>query len=233
MSRNKCKLEKLKIHAYKDSKRGTADLIDTFEVMFNPETLKRTYEIEYENAQADGTSGMAQKYSRSSPQNLNLNLFIDGTDVSRLGIMQLEPGNTGDVTTQVKKFLGLTYIYNGDIHKPNSLTVEWGPFTFDCCLTSVEITYKLFDKEGNPLQAELDVFFVSDIENTERVAKEGSNSPDLTHARMVKSGDTLPLLAHEIYNDPMYYPELARVNNLDTLRKIEPGRILQFPPIEQ
>jgi nucleoid-associated protein YgaU len=41
----------------------------------------------------------------------------------------------------------------------------------------------------------------------------------------------LPLLCNRIYNDPSYYREVARINNLSNFRNLEPGLILRFPPL--
>jgi nucleoid-associated protein YgaU len=65
------------------------------------------------------------------------------------------------------------------------------------------------------------------------VAEEGKNSPDLTHYRQVKQGDTLPLMVFNIYKDPKYYLEIARVNGLTNFRKLLTGQNIIFPPLEK
>ena len=57
-------------------------------------------------------------------------------------------------------------------------------------------------------------------------------SPDLTHRRVVKEGDTLPLLCREIYGAPAYYLRVAQVNGLDDFRILTPGQELFFPPFD-
>jgi nucleoid-associated protein YgaU len=54
----------------------------------------------------------------------------------------------------------------------------------------------------------------------------------MTHVRLVKEGDTLPALTREIYGDYRYYLEVARVNQLDDFRSLEPGTRLFFPPLD-
>jgi nucleoid-associated protein YgaU len=48
----------------------------------------------------------------------------------------------------------------------------------------------------------------------------------------VKEGDTLPMLAYEVYGDSAYYLELARVNGLDDFRNLKAGDRIFFPPVE-
>jgi nucleoid-associated protein YgaU len=60
-----------------------------------------------------------------------------------------------------------------------------------------------------------------------------SSSPDLTHVRTVRSGDTLPLMAYRIYGDSSHYAMVARANNLSRLDAIRPGDELYFPPLNR
>jgi len=65
------------------------------------------------------------------------------------------------------------------------------------------------------------------------LAKENSQSPDLTHIRIVKEGDTLPLLCHQVYGDPKYYIAVAAVNGLNDFRNLKKGERIMFPPLEK
>jgi nucleoid-associated protein YgaU len=48
---------------------------------------------------------------------------------------------------------------------------------------------------------------------------------------VVKSGDTLPLLAKEIYGSSEYYLRVAEVNGIDDFRNLTPGQQIIFPPL--
>jgi nucleoid-associated protein YgaU len=48
---------------------------------------------------------------------------------------------------------------------------------------------------------------------------------------VVRAGDTLPLLCYQVYEDPSYYLQVAKANNLSNFRKLEQGTELFFPPI--
>jgi nucleoid-associated protein YgaU len=69
------------------------------------------------------------------------------------------------------------------------------------------------------------------VEDNLRVARENNSSPDLTHVRMVKEGDTLPLMTYRIYGDPKYYLEVAKANKINNFRKLKTGDIIIFPPL--
>ncbi|HEU6454372.1 MAG TPA: peptidoglycan-binding protein, partial [Roseateles sp.] len=65
------------------------------------------------------------------------------------------------------------------------------------------------------------------------VAMAQDQSPDLTHKRVVKAGDRLPLLCNEIYGTPHLYLQVAAANGLDDFRNLAPGTQLFFPPLEK
>jgi len=224
------KLQKLTIKAYKERLRTTA--AGSFEAMYNPASFAQTYEIEYygKGQQAIGTSDTEAKYRLSKPRELRLNLILDGTGVQDMGVTRL--AGQKSVSDRVKEFLDVSFDMNGDIHEPNFLVIEWGDrLNFSCRLAKADINYTSFNPDGSPLRAELDIILVSDEDVHLRQRKENKSSPDLTHRRVVKSGDTLPLLAKEIYGSSRYYLRVAQVNELDDFRRLTPGQELHFPPL--
>jgi len=72
---------------------------------------------------------------------------------------------------------------------------------------------------------------LSNEEVQKQMAIEAKSSPDLTHSRIVKNGDTLPLLSKEIYGSSSHYLWIAQQNQLDDFRNLTPGHRLFFPPL--
>ncbi len=95
----------------------------------------------------------------------------------------------------------------------------------------MDITYKLFTSQGLPLRALVKTTFIGSIEDDKRLAKENAQSPDLTHIRTIKEGDTLPLLCKEMYGDIKYYVEVANFNGLNDFRNLKTGDKIKFPPL--
>lgn len=233
---DKMKLQKLTIKAYKSRRRANTDFIKDFEAMFNPSSFSQEYQIQYGKHQGLNSTNQKVDYARSKPRQLKLKLILDGTGVHEMGIFQLKQPET--VSDRVKKFLDLTFHMNGKIHEPNFLKIEWGGkedggLIFSCRLSRVTVSYTRFDRDGSPLRAELDVTLLSDEDVKKRMAKENKSSPDLTHHRIVKSGDTLPLLSKQIYGSSLYYFRVAQVNNLNDFRNLTLGQSLFFPPLER
>jgi len=228
------KLEKLKIHAYEKQERSNKT--GTFEAMFNPASVSMKHENIFQKLQGINTSGRRAKYAHSRSEKLELALVLDGTGVTDFGLSKLVGKGTKSVSKQIKKFLELCFHMDGEIHEPKFLKIQWGDGAlknFDCRLQSVDIEYTSFDRNGAPLHAVLKTTFVEDQELKKRLREEGKTSPDLTHRRIVKSGDTLPLLTKEVYGSSIYYLRVTQANNLDDFRNLAPGQELFFPPLER
>lgn len=223
---NLFKLEKLTITAYKTADRSGWG--STFEAMFNPASYSQNYSIAWKRRQGINDLGAELEYTLSDPSELSFTLIFDGTGVDDYGLVSWA---SQTVSERVQEFLDVTYTYQGSLHEPAYLLAEWGDLSFSCRLSSVDIKYTAFDRDGTPLRAELDVTLLSDI-GVEKLAQQaGKTSPDLTHARVVRRGDTLPLLVNEIYGSSEHYLDVARFNQLDDFRNLTPGQQILFPPL--
>lgn len=229
MAENSFKLEKLKINAFTnaDDREQRANPA-SFEVMFNPES----FSMFHWNKLRETGKGAQTDYLSSQSSRLSLDLIFDSTGVTALGIAS---GKAKSVSTQVSEFLDTCFENRPEMHEPNYLKIQWGDagndspiWDFNCRLRSVDITYKLFDRNGEPLRAELRTVFIED-----ELQQNETSSPDLTHTRTVKAGDTLPLLTRQIYGSEEYYLRVAQANNLDDFRNLKPGQELVFPPLEK
>lgn len=216
-------LEKLLIKAY-ESADYSGSPTGQFESFVNPNEITMGYEMEYDAAQGSGTTGSRMNFKKVKPGDLSLTFFIDGTGAN---------GHRVDVQELVEKFQTVTG-YNGSIHRPNYLKVTWGTLQVKrCVLKSASIVYKLFRPDGVPLRAVITATFTDSTDDQTRVALAQDQSPDLTHVRLVKVGDTLPGMCFTIYGDPSYYLEVAQVNGIDNFPKLIPGTRIFFPPLEK
>jgi nucleoid-associated protein YgaU len=229
---NLFKLEKLTIGVYRERERPGLPP-DTFEVMFNPESFSMRHESAFD-PEAARRAGR-QVYVHTPAQSLSLELIIDGTGVSDYGLTNLLGLGSQSVSEQVTRFLDLCWNMDGELHEPRFLRIQWGdgPIqNFNCRLQSVDITYSSFARSGAPLRAKLSTVFVEDLDAARRVRLQDMRSPDLSRTRIVKSGDTLPLLCKEIYGSSRHYLRVARWNQMNDFRNLTPGQEIRFPPLE-
>jgi phage tail protein X len=226
------KLEKMLILAFSDSEKaengGVNDADDRFEALINPESYTLEYKLKFsEGTQGQGTSGTQLKYEYTEPEEISFEFLFDNT-----GIIDGQP--RASIADDLKKFKDVLVAYKGDSHEPRHFKLVWGENSiFKGRVTEVSINHKLFKPDGTPIRATATVKFRSSIEEQKRAARENRSSPDLTHVRKVKSGDTLPMMCYRIYGDPKYYIQVAEVNGITNFRQLLPGTDIIFPPIEK
>lgn len=230
-------LIKLRIKAYSDEQFSEEVADGEFRTLINPESYKFNYKIEQNDEQASGTSAAAPRFNKALPEDLKLDFVFDRTgvvaDYSKTG----GGGNLTDdgngIIDDIDHFKNVVFDYNGDEHRPNYLMIAWGALLFKGTLSEMDITFKLFKPDGTPLRAVANATFKGFVEDNLRVAKENNSSPDLTHIREVKEGDTLPLMTHRIYGDSKYYLEVAKANKITNFRKLKVGQQIFFPPLKK
>lgn len=226
------KLEKMLILAFTDSEKaengGLADADASFEALINPETYTLEYKLKFsDSGQGQGSSGQQLKYEYSEPEEIIFEFLFDNT-----GIIDGKP--RANIVDDIQKFREVLIDYDGDSHEPRHFKLVWGQNSiFKGRVTEVSITYKMFLPDGTPIRAVAKVKFKSSIEDAIRAAQENKTSPDLTHIRKVKAGDTLPFMCYKIYGDPKYYLTIAEVNGLNNFRNLTVGTDLIFPPFEK
>lgn len=195
-----------------------------FQALINPAGYDHNYTVRYTKNEVPGQSGDEAKFNSMQSEKLNLkSLVLDGTGAI--------PGTKLPVKQQVEALRNAVYTYVGTKHEPPIVQVVWGSLLFYGRIESLKFDYTLFAPNGEPLRAKISLSFVEYSSAAEEVKKSRKNSPDLTHLVLVQAGDTLPLLCERIYRDPMYHLEVARINGLTLLRRLEPGMRLRFPPL--
>ena len=218
---------------------------DTYTVQVNPSSYTLARKLNYTYHRGQGFSASEAVYTDSPPVNLQFEFLFDGTGVvpkpSKLGDVPLvgaiasvlSPDKPFVVMEEIAKFNKLVYDYAGKIHRPRQLLLVWGTLVLPCVLTSLNYRFTLFKPDGTPLRAVASCTFCESVPEALRVRKENAGSPDLTHLRDVKDGDTLPILAYEIYGDAQLYLEVARVNKLVNFRRLRSASRLSFPPLDK
>lgn len=220
-------LEKMLVKAYTDS--GFHQEAGSFQVWINPAQYSRDYRVCYNDRQAQGSPGGSPDFDRIPADTVKLELVFDGTGVvpgPTPGIPRID-----GVAAQVDAFRKLVFGYDGKIHSPRFLQLVWGTLLFRCRLKDLSVSYTLFKPDGTPLRAKASATFLGYTDPVELAKLARKSSPDLTHVRTVREGDTLPLLCWEVYGSSAWYPRVARANGLTGFRDLPAGTQLVFPPL--
>lgn len=251
-------LEKLKITAFEDDSYLTST--GTYVVMYNPTTFSYRVTSQWlpeEGVQADA----AQLQFRSiKSDTVSFEFMFDATGASPPGndvSGDVDLGYLGEnspnrdlisnnresaidiinedehVDRAINVYLEITHKLQSSTHMPNYLQINWGAYQFRGVVEDTSVNYKLFNTAGLPIRATVTSSFKQSLSREEQDAEAGRESADLTHKRIVKAGDTLPLMAKRIYGDPAFYIEIAKANNLKNFRNLTPGMELILPPIQK
>jgi hypothetical protein len=228
-------LEKLVIHSFTDKNFNNEAKDSMFTAPINPESFTKNFKVELESRGAHGSSGRDPKFKSTGPQELKLDFILDGTGTMEGYIGPKDKdGNDVSVHEALELFLKCVYDYDGEIHRPRFLIIFWGSeIKFPCVLSNLDVNHTLFDPRGFPIRVKLSATFMGYFTPQSQIALNRMSSPDLTHYQKVKQGDRLDLMTYKIYNDPAYLLQVARANNLTSVRNIAAGTALNFPPFDQ
>lgn len=225
-------LKKMKIYAYTNIDMADSHLAsiegiaNPYTALINPETYTVDIKYEFENGQGQGTTGGQQQFKVKHPEEMSFDFLFDNT-----GIIDGKP--KPNIATDIGNFRKFLMDYDGNIHEPRFFKFVWGTDLFKGRCSGLNIAYKLFNPDGAPTRAVCKVMLKEATEEERRVLEQRDNSPDLTHYRVVKRGDTLPWMCYHIYGDPSYYLEVAAANNLVNFRALKVGDEIFFPPLEK
>jgi hypothetical protein len=224
-------MSQLKIQGFKDP--ACSSKIGEFACHINPGSYKHTYSIAYDKEKnAEGSAGKTPSFSKYAPEKVSFELILDGTGAIP---------DSKDVMNSLKTLKKVIYYYQGAIHRPAYIKLIWGKNfqrtekgtqDFRCHLTSMDINFSLFKHDGTPLRAKISLAFEEYRPSEEMLKSANNQSPDMTHVKVVRQGDTLPGLCQEIYDDSAYYLKVAAANRLANFRELEPGLQLTFPPLK-
>jgi len=219
-------LELLKITGYTDEEFQTAFEGSPYSVMINPESIKFQRAIEYNEQQAPDSSTASQKYKSTPSDKLNFDIVLDCTGI-------VDPKRT-EMAKEVAALEKIVFTYNGSIHRPNFVKIQWGRnITFKGVLVSFDTSYTLFRPDGSPLRAKISLGFSQYVSPETMAKKDAATSPDITHMVSVVEGMTLPQLCDKVWHDNTYYIEVAKYNGLNKFRNLKGVNQLIFPPIVQ
>lgn len=219
-------LELLKITGYTDEEFQSAFEGSPYTVMINPENIKWQRAVEYNEQQAPDSSSASQKYKSTPSETINFDIVIDCTGV-------VDSKRT-DMSKEINALETIIFTYNGKIHRPNFVKIQWGKnISFKGVLKSFDTQYTLFKPDGSPLRAKISLGFSQYISPSTVKKIDKQESPDVTHMLDVVQGVTLPQMCQKVWNDDSYYVQVARYNDLNKFRNLKGIQNLIFPPIVQ
>lgn len=219
-------METLKIMSYTDDKYSQ-QYLDTLTLSINPASLKFKKGIVYQEDKQLGSVNTSNVFEKYKPETLSFDSIIDCTGA-------IEGSKEGDkVKDKVNDIEKHLFLYNSEGHRPSFVVIAYGAMSFKGQLTDIKEDYTLFNDKGIPLRAEIQFEFSGFLNHDESRKKNTKFSPDMSRIIVMKGGDTLAGLCHQIYGNAFYASEVARFNELNGFRDIPTGTKILFPPLKK
>jgi Contractile injection system tube protein/LysM domain len=199
-------------------------------VLFNPNSYTISKSVTWNADQASGGKNHTKielnapplKFGGGGSRQLSMELFFDVTE---------QPGK--DVRDDTDQIAGLTRIGRGR-KDPPPCTVVWGAprtpkgdFPFRGVVSSLTQKFTLFNSNGTPIRATLNVTFTEFLKPEDDKLQ---TDPDYT-VHVIKRGDTLSNVAAKMYGDPARWRAIAERNDIDNPIHLEIGRRLGIPDV--
>ena len=192
--------------------------------MFNPFEYTVTKQNTFEDKSRNRSSVPQVEFKKAGAQTLKLSLmfdtFEDGEDVTL-------------TTNKLWKFMEPRTREEGNSNRkvpPPDVAFEWGVFRFVSVITQMTQKFTLFQADGTPVRAKVDVTFTQhrDIEDyPNQNPTSGGGNVEKVHR--VIAGDRLDSIAFAVYGDATRWRQIAERNGLRDPLAIRPGQILTIP----
>ncbi len=220
-------MEQMIMFAFRDEKFTQKHEKEKLTLGINPESLKLERGIIYVEDKQLGSTNKSNTFERYEPEKLSFSFTVDAT-----GVVE-DTKDTDQAYVKVKELEDILYAYNEEGHRPSYIMIAYGELLFKGQLASMKIDYTLFNNEGEPLRANIDISFSGFRGSEEDKKKYSKLSPDMSRLIVIKENDTLANLCHLIYGNSRLVAQVAKFNNLNGFREIPVGTELLFPPLKK
>lgn len=202
---------------------------ETIPVLFNP----KEYSIAKTNAwtfkPVVGSTVPPAQFGGGNPRTLTLNgLLLDKSMA----------GPSGNVKEIAEKLFSLMATASGSNAGgagavPPFVTFAWGQnVTFKAVITSLTVAYKLFQPNGDPIRADVNMA-LTEAEQAEVAAQNPTTRAEAgLGVHTVRDGDSLQSIAYRVYGDAARWRTIAEINGVDDPMRLRRGTALMLPRLE-
>ena len=229
---------KLQLVAYAKFENGSlSEKIDSYELQLNPNQIYSTF-TKTEASSEGFFSALGSLFNRKRPayyrETMTLTFTLDHSGAlpdPADGLSAPSDSSTSGLKPTLEKLKKVAIYPQRSTHAPPFVQLIWGELDIKGTVTDLSFKYTWFDSSGNPLRAVVTLGITEAVDPTVESSK--YQSPDITRMPVIRDGQNMVSLCQEYYDDPRYYLQVARVNNLPSFRRLEPGSRLVFPPLEK
>jgi hypothetical protein len=188
------------------------------QVLFNPTDYGISRSANYAAMEVPGLSSPIFQFVRGEADVLSVELFLDCTNVRQ---------DVEAALLDLRQFI----VIDGKLHHPPVCRFDWGKVHFTGIVTSLRDRYALFADDGRVIRARVSLTLKKYQSAEVQLRELKRSSPDRTHRRVVREGETLAHLADEVYGDPRLWRVIAEANFVDQPRYVPAGTALVIPSL--
>jgi len=214
-------LNKLEL-TYKDEK----DKDIAFVFQYNPGSLSIKKGVEWENVDGNQKDVQAKQFKNGNAKTVGIkDVLFDTTSI----------GNMSVYTNYIQALESMLMVRTfktkkgKEVKRPPFITLKWGksPYFFTCILKELDYEFTMFNKEGIPIRAKVELSFEEVV--TQSSKKQAVKNQTKAKTYIVKTGDTLHGIANSQYKNPNKWKVIATANGIDDPMYIPAGTKLTLP----
>lgn len=210
--------------------------------MFNPYeyTLSKSNSFKEQPA-ANGENSPPAELSQAGAQTLKLSLHFDtygyGPDAygSVWDSVYGSETDVSQITDKLWNFMKVTTESQPDKNDKKHVPMvafHWGVFFFVSYITNMTQKFTLFNQDGIPVRAKVDITFTQyrDVDDrSDKPQNPTSGGGPVNRIHRVVAGDRLDLIANDVYRDATKWRLIANYNKLVSPSDLRPGQMLVIP----
>ncbi len=194
--------------------------------MFNPKEYSFAKTNSWTQGKNKSTNVPAMEFGGGQPTTLKMQLFFDTYEAKK------------DVRKAYTDAIWELMLIDDSLKdpktkkaRPPTVQFQWGQsLSFVAVITSLSQTFTLFLPDGTPVRTTLDVNF-QQAKDPKQHPKQNPTSGGEGGERLwtVNEGETLQWIAWSMYGDATAWRQIADANNLQRVRRLVPGTVLEIP----
>jgi nucleoid-associated protein YgaU len=199
----------------------------TIKCLFNPKDYTVTKANNWKAEAKQGATAAVPSFTGGNPWEMNLQLLFDAS--------LLKPEATvKDTTTMLFDAMNATVGEGAgkggkqNTMRPPQITFNYGWFSFVGVTKSLSVQYTLFTDEGDPIRADVRLSLMK-WEPELKGQNPTTRAEGGLGAHVVRDGDSLPSIAHQVYGDPTQWRAIAVANGIDDPLSLRSGSALSVP----
>lgn len=208
---------------YKNSAKEDASFI----FQYNPSQLTINKSVNWNGLSVNGTNLQSKQFASGNAKTINISNILFDTTVMFDDTAKSEM-NVYEEFIEYLEQMTLVQEFETEL-RPPLLTLSWGKgnYFFDCVLTTLNYDFTMFNKEGVPTRAIVNLTFEEiDIGNTTTTEKSRAAMQSYT----IKSDDTLEKIAQSELGNSSKWKIIAIANGIDNPMDLTVGQQIQIPP---